>query len=85
MRARQISREPPRSAAEALSALSVSAQKEVVRLLTRECAVQLIAHMGQIQRDVLLSSFKHLVEDVEKLRKQMALEVAALAAANLVY
>jgi hypothetical protein len=42
--------------------------------------------MGQIQRDVLLSSFKHLAEDVEALRKQMTREtaIAAVAAANIV-
>jgi len=86
MRARQISREPPQLAAEALSSLSVSAQKEVLRLMTREYAVPIVAHMGQIQRDVLLSSFKHLAEDVEALRKQMTREtaIAAVAAANIV-
>jgi len=77
MRARQISREPPEAAAEALSTLSVSAQKEIVRLLSRDIAVPLISHMSQIQRDVLLSSFKHLEDDVTKFRKEMTAQATS--------
>jgi serine/threonine-protein phosphatase 2B regulatory subunit len=70
MRARQLSREPPDQAATVLSELGVTAQKEVIRLLTANIAAKIIAEMGQLERDILLSHFKGLVELVKMEQKE---------------
>ena len=70
MRTRQLTSQPPHDAAVVLAELGVTAQKEVIRRLDQDVAANIIAEMGQLQQDILLSHFKLLEPLVRKIKRE---------------
>ena len=70
MRTRQLTSQPPHDAAVVLAELGVTAQKEVIRRLDQDVAANIIAEMGQLQQDILLSHFKLLEPLVRKVKRE---------------